>query len=118
MNQRFNGNTIITAFDELEQFTGITALPAGCFQDCRSLRRITIPTNVTSMSWNTFRNSPQMEYIKILPTSLVSLNGGNGLYNTNNCPVFVPDDLVDMYKAASYWSQYASRIKGFSELSS
>ena len=43
------------------------------------------------------------------------MNGSNGLYVTNDCPVYVPDNLVDTYKSGSGWSQYASRIKPWSE---
>jgi hypothetical protein len=30
--------------------------------------------------------------------------------NTNNCPIYVPAESVNAYKAASVWSNYASRI--------
>ena len=75
---------------------------------------IVIPANVTSMGYNSIRNNTKLEYVKLLPSSVISI-GSNGLYNTNNCPVYVPDELVPSYKTASNWSQYASRFKGFSE---
>ena len=30
--------------------------------------------------------------------------------------IYVPDDLVDQYKAATNWATYASQIKGFSDI--
>jgi hypothetical protein len=30
---------------------------------------------------------------------------------TNNCPIYVPTASVNTYKAASGWSDYASRIQ-------
>ena len=80
-----------------------------------NLLSIIIPENVVSMSWNSIRNNPKLEYIKLLPSSVISMAGGNGLALTNDCPVFVPDELVESYKTAQYWSQYANRFRGFSE---
>jgi hypothetical protein len=31
--------------------------------------------------------------------------------DTNDCPIYVPADSVDAYKAAENWSQYAKRIQ-------
>jgi hypothetical protein len=31
--------------------------------------------------------------------------------NTDNCPIYVPAESVDTYKAASGWSTYADRIQ-------
>ncbi len=81
-----------------------------------NLLSIIIPENVVSMYWNSIRNNPKLEYIKLLPSSVISMAGSNGLYGTNDCPVFVPDELVESYKTAQYWSQYANRFRGFSEL--
>ena len=80
-----------------------------------NLLSIVIPENVTSMKFDSIRNNTKLEYIKLFPSSVISMGGNNGLYNTNNCPVYVPDELVQSYKTAQYWSQYASRFKGLSE---
>lgn len=34
-----------------------------------------------------------------------------GFYNTNNCPIYVPSESVDAYKAANMWSDVKSRIQ-------
>ena len=80
-----------------------------------NLLSIIIPENVTSMVYNSIRNNTKLEYIKLLPASVISMNGGNCLYNTKDCPVYVPDELVQSYKTAANWSQYANRFRGFSE---
>ena len=80
-----------------------------------NLLSIIIPENVTSMGWNSIRNNTKLEYIKLLPSSVISMSGNNCLFNTKDCPVYVPDELVQSYKTAQYWSQYANRFKGFSE---
>jgi len=38
-------------------------------------------------------------------------SGGYEFDNTNNCPIYVPSESVETYKAASGWSSYASRIQ-------
>ena len=40
---------------------------------------------------------------------------GNPLQKSSKCNIYVPDESVDVYKAASYWSSWASYIKGFSD---
>ena len=45
---------------------------------------------------------------------LVGLNGSHGMAYTNNCPIYVADDLVDSYKSNQYWGEYASRFKPMS----
>lgn len=37
--------------------------------------------------------------------------GSGALYNTSNCPIYVPSASVDAYKAATNWSSYSSRIQ-------
>lgn len=83
-----------------------------------NLLSIIIPANVTSMNFNSIRNNTKLEYIKLLPSSVISMGGNNGLYNTKDCPVYVPDELVQSYKTAANWSQYANRFRGFSEFPS
>lgn len=83
--------------------------------DSSNLLSIVIPENVTSMKYNSIRNNAKLEYIKLLPSSVISMDGNNCLYFTKDCPVYVPDELVQSYKTAQNWSQYANRFKGFSE---
>lgn len=96
-------------------FVGVTSLGGSAFMNSSNLLSIIIPANVTSMAYNSIRNNAKLEYIKLLPTSVISMGGGNCLYNTKDCPVYVPDELVQSYKTAQYWSQYASRFKSLSE---
>ena len=45
----FSSNPFIRYFDELKHFTSVTKLEPAAFQNCSSLRRITIPANVTEI---------------------------------------------------------------------
>ena len=40
---------------------------------------------------------------------------GNPLQRSSKCNIYVPDESVDAYKSATYWSSWASYIKSFSD---
>ena len=50
----FRGNTLITSFDELQYFIGMTTIESYAFSGCSSLSSITIPETVTIVSYNAF----------------------------------------------------------------
>ena len=56
-----------------------------------------------------------LQYIKVLDVPPFSLTSG-ALTNGNECPIYVPDDAVEIYKTATNWSKYTSRIKPISEI--
>ena len=43
------------------------------------------------------------------------MNNTNALENTNNCPIYVPANLVNTYKSDNNWKTYASRIQAIPE---
>jgi hypothetical protein len=140
----FNANNNITHFEELEYF-GITSIPSyaffrdtklkviklpniitaingRAFSQCDSLLYLDIPASVTSISASAFiygsSNNGSMLYIKLYPTtppSIIASTGYKILDGTNDCPIYVPDESVEAYKAATGWSALASRIYPISE---
>ncbi len=67
----FKGNTAITSFEEFKYFTGITtisAYPNGAFAGCTNLNKITLPTSLTNIDWQSFMN-----------TSLANINFNDSL---------------------------------------
>mgnify|MGYP003101648611 CR=1 FL=1 len=58
----FKGNTEIQLFNELQHFTGLTALD-DTFSGCSNLWRVTIPTNVETISSETFTNCSQLKRV-------------------------------------------------------
>ena len=115
LGTRFYSCPILNRLNDLVHFVGVTRIVDSSFMNSSNLLSVVIPVNVSNMAYNSFRNNQKLEYIKLLPSSVITMNGNNCLYNTNNCPVYVPDELVQSYKTASNWSQYASRFKGLSE---
>jgi hypothetical protein len=91
----------------------VIMINSNAFSGCSSIQTITIGKNVYSMYRNTFANCTSLQSITITKTSnIVSLYGsGTAFQNTNNCPIYVPADLVNTYKSASGWSTVASRIQ-------
>lgn len=90
--------------------SGVTRIENGVFGDCRSLTSITIPSGVTAIGDYAFNGCFSMASITVEATTPPTL-GTSVFDNTNNCPIYVPAESVDAYKAASNWSTYASRIQ-------
>ena len=79
------------------------------FQYCSSLTSILIPDSVTSIGNNAFYYCTGLTEITLLGTNVPSL-GTSVFYNTKNCPIYVPYESLNDYKAASNWSSYKNRI--------
>ena len=77
---------------------------------CISLRRLDFAV-VKSIAYSI--NIDRIETIILRRPSMATLS--NASYINNTCTVYVPDELVDEYKAATNWMNHASQIKGLSE---
>lgn len=93
----------------------LTAINAYSFQDAASLVKVVVPPSVTTMSGEgTFRRCRALRAFICLGTTPPVRNRSNQFDNTT-CIFYVPDEAVDAYKTASYWSSLSSRIKPISE---
>lgn len=104
------------AFQNCNVLTGITipdsvtSIGLGAFYGCISLTNINIPDSVTSIDRGAFMYCMYLDDITI--TAIAPPTLGAGVFDsTNNCPIYVPAESVNAYKAASGWSDYASRIQ-------
>ena len=114
----------------------VTSIGSSAFSNCTSLTSITIPNSVTNIGDSAFASCSSLANLT-LPSTIVSL--GTGMYQnwadpqrsltllsvtpptvssigpfncpTNNLTIYVPAESVDTYKAASGWSDYASKIQ-------
>ena len=87
-----------------------TSIGSSMFQQCTKLTTIVIPSNISSIKGFAFFQCSGLTSITVesaTPPTLESL----AFDSTNNCPIYVPPESVDAYKAASRWSNYASRIQ-------
>lgn len=89
----------------------ITALTAEVFRNCRLMTSIDVPSGVTTIGQQALSGCQGLTSITLRnPTQVVNLANTNALNNTNNCPIYVPSDLVESYKIETNWATYASRI--------
>ncbi len=66
-----------------------------------------------------FNGCTSLKHLVIRGTNVLNVTNANSFTNsgisTGTCTIYVPDSLVEDYKAANYWSTYASQIKPISE---
>ena len=94
----------------LEIPNNVTTISRNVFQNCTGLTSVTIPNSVTSIDTYAFGGCTGLTSITFEATTPPTL-GTQVFDNTNNCPIYVPAESVDAYKAATNWSTYASRIQ-------
>lgn len=131
------GNITNGYIDKLIFPSGITSL--GKITDCKYLREVVLPDNLTSLVTDCFKNCLSISKI-VFPTKLTTLPSSlpkvysaytldfskcenvctsAGIGNWVQFPltqVIVPDNLYDAWVADSNWSKYASQIKKASEV--
>jgi len=91
--------------------SGVTSISNRTFTECTSLTSVTIPSGVTRIGQYAFYYCSGLTSITVEATTPPTLpRGYYAFHATNDCPIYVPSQSVDAYKAASGWSSYASRI--------
>ena len=110
----FYGCKLLTSVINLEN-TKVTDIWEFAFSACSSLAEITLPTGVTSIRNYAFFQSSSLQYIRIEATTPPTLSSTNAIPSSIGA-IYVPDESVETYKAATNWSSFASKIKGISEM--
>lgn len=127
LGQVFTGNKKILSFDELENFTGLTAIDANAFRDCESLQSVRLPISVRFIRSNAFRHTaierfkvpgtvaglgdhfmedcPNLETV-IFRARLPQNNMTEESVPFVNCPrlttIFVPDYCIEQLRQGKY----------------
>ena len=91
---------------EVIMYDGITTIYNNSFSELYKLSKVTIPSSVTSIGSRAFYGCSGLTSITVEAITPPTL--GSGAFNGSSCPIYVPCQSVDAYKAA--WSQYADRI--------
>ena len=134
-NYAFGGCSALAKADLAS--TQVTSIGKGAFYRCTSLAEIVFPATLTSIEQSAFNGCNSLAEIA-LPASITSI--GNYVFqyctklktmtvNANTPPtlgsvaipstigaIYVPDESVAAYQAATNWSSFASKIKGISEM--
>lgn len=105
-NNTFYGCSGLTAITVPDS---VTKIYYGAFYGCTGLTSVTIGDGVTSIGSGAFNGCTGLNSATILratPPRLYSVDSFNGAY-----PICVPAGSVETYKAATTWSELASRIQ-------
>jgi hypothetical protein len=81
----FQGNTVITSFNELQYFIGLSAIPNNAFQNCTGLTSITLPPTIVTIGNYAFSGCTGLFGLLTLPSVLVTI----GDYAYYNCSGFI-----------------------------
>ena len=96
-----------------------TSIGEYAFYYCTNLTTVNLP-KCTSIGDGAFHSCTNLTTIILSNNQIVSLMGfltfNNSGISRGSGYVYVPDNLVDSYKTATNWSNYANRIKPISEL--
>ena len=83
---------------------------AGPFAGCVELELLILPPSLLKIQHGLAAGCTALKAIVCDALTPPSLSSTNAFNNTNNCPIYVPNDSVEAYKTATNWSTYASRI--------
>lgn len=92
----------------------LTTLTNGAYYGCPKFVDITIPSNITTIGPETFKNCVNLTAVTMESSTPPALLNVNAFENTNDCPIYVPDSAVSAYQSATNWSDLATRITGVS----
>lgn len=101
---------ICTSLESIDIPDSVTTIGSRAFSNCFSITSVTIGSGITYISDGAFYTCPSLSSITFEATTPPTLDN-NAFGNTNNCPIYVPAESVDAYKAGSGWHEYASRIQ-------
>lgn len=88
---------------------GVETIGSECFDHWLVLKTLTLPSSITSISTAAFNYCSALEKITVNAINPPNMTGA-AFWDTNNAPIYVPQQSVNEYKAAPNWSNYSSRI--------
>lgn len=94
----FKGNSVITSFDELQYFTGLTTIDEFAFNTCTALASVKLPAGVKTLHNYSFKNCSSLQHIQ-LPEGLDKLNT-EVFANTGLASIFIPKSVTSVSEDA------------------
>ena len=92
----------------------VETIGSSCFYQA-GLRTIRIGSGIKNIGAAAFDMCVNMQQATILAIVPPTLSHVSAFYDTNNCPIYVPAESVEVYKTATNWSSLASRIFAIQE---
>ena len=104
----FEGSTL----EEISLPAVLTNIGDRAFKSCTNLKLLDIPSGVTAIGRAAIQDHRNVIICRAVSVPTLSTNN-----NVGTALIFVPDESVDLYKAATNWStaQIANRIRPLSE---
>ena len=128
------GDRAFDGCESLKNFTipeGVTSLGRYSFSRCKSITNVVLPEGIVTFAQDVFSYIDALTSIEF-PASTKSIGqgvlyqcsglasitvkavdvptGSSLMFDGSNCPIYVPEESVDAYKEANYWSNYKNRI--------
>lgn len=103
-DQAFYGCRALTSVD----FPNATSIGNSAFNSCSALTSIDLPSATSIGSYAFFENS-HLKTIFLRSKTMCTCTGDPSL--NSSTAIYVPESLIDSYKTATYWVNYASKFK-------
>ena len=92
---KFQSNTTITSFDELQYFTKLTTLESNAFAGCDKLSSIKLPSNLKTIIYSVFQLCPALKNVT-LPEGLTSLDSNVFVWCDNITSLNIPSSVTSI----------------------
>ena len=102
----FKNKSTITSFDELQYFTGLTAIGSYAFNGCYNLTTVGLPNSLTTIGYASFENCSQLVDITI-PNAVTTIGG----YAFNNCGFISLTIPASVTSIGNYAFRYCTRLE-------
>lgn len=90
----FRGS-VISSFNELQYFTGLTAIGEGAFEDCIDMSSVSIPNSVTSIENYAFRNCEKLSFCP-MPDGLTSIGAAAFYFCSSLASISIPSNVISI----------------------
>lgn len=104
----FQGNTVITAFKELQYFTGLTAIAGEAFKGCSNLASVSIPENVKEIGDQAFGACYYLKTVYSCMTTPPAITSTT--FANYAATLYVPRNCKTVYENASVWNSFAQIV--------
>lgn len=101
----------LTNLVEIEIGPCVTTIGNWAFYNCSSLTSCTIGSGVTSIGIYAFTSTTRKTVTVLATTPPTITTNYTRPFTKNYVTIYVPSELVDVYKTDTNWSYYASRIQ-------